>query len=151
MLLLQSGTILAGVASTTDLIITVCGIEVNDPDYTEVLKTLYQGSIPDTLNNIYTVPSGKTHTVRSIHIANTSTSIVTGIQLYLGGLDLINVWTGQFSLQANCWCTYEDDGWTFYDQDGAILENTGLQLTNIDGGSAISVYLITQDISGGGA
>lgn len=120
MLTLAGTNTIAGVAGTTTAITyTVTGAEVTTG--TPTYKVLSQGQLAAAAATIYTVPAAPaTALVKTIHLANTTGSAVTGVALFVNGTAAGNRISGSFTIPANGWATVDADGWRIYDENGAL-------------------------------
>jgi len=121
MLTLAGTELLAGIAGTDAVIAyTITGAEVTDgaPSY----SVLAQGLLQDAAAAIYTAPASPAATlVKTLHLANTTGSIVSGVTIYVNGTGAGNQITGSFSIPANGWATMDQDGWRVYNSSGAVV------------------------------
>lgn len=126
MLALGSLETVAGVCGAASTVTyTLSGAEglTGAPAY----KTLAQGQLPTSPGTLYTAPGAPdTALVKTVILANTSATAVGGIALYLNGTAAANQITGEVTLPAHGWATFDADGWRIYDQTGAVL-TTGQQ------------------------
>lgn len=119
MIVLEAGQTLRAVAGTNNVIaMTVDGMELNAG--VEAYKTLAQALIPNAAGTIYTVPASTQAFIKSIHLANTTALDVTGIKLFIGGAAAANQITGSFTIPANGWAAFEENGWNIYTPTGQL-------------------------------
>lgn len=121
MIVLAAAETIAGVCSLgATVTYTLSGAEglTGTPAY----KTLAQGQLTSAVSTLYTAPSApNTALVKTVVLVNTSASAVSGCALYLNGAGLANRITGEVTLPAKGWATYDTDGWRVYDEFGAVL------------------------------
>lgn len=139
MLTLGTGDIIAGVAGTvTALTCSIFGMELNSN--VETYKLLDQRQLPSSVATLYSTPGSTTTFVKSIHLANTTGSVVGNVKLYIKGNTAGNQLIGLLSIPANGWAVYGEDGWRVYNSDGELLQKIG----NLTTGGAASPSSITR-------
>lgn len=122
MIVLEAAKVLAGVASAASAITyTIEGMELLAG--VESYKTLAQGQLASSAGTLYTVPASTQTFIKSIHLANTTSADVPGVKLFSGGTGAGNQITGSFTIPANGWAAFEENGWNVYDATGARLQN----------------------------
>jgi hypothetical protein len=120
MLTLAPGETIAGIAAAaTSITYTIFGMELNAG--VESYKILAQGQLPSSAAVLYTAPAGSQIFVKSLHLTNTTGASVGGVKLFKLGTTAANQITGSFSIPANGWATYEEDGWKVYNNAGEQL------------------------------
>lgn len=123
MLTLAAAETVAGVAGAFTITCTLFGMELAAG--VETYKKLSQGVLSNAgAAVVYTTPASTQTFVKSIHLANTSSSAVTGVSMYTKGLLAANRLMGSITIPANGWAICSEDGWRVYDQNGAL--QTGL-------------------------
>lgn len=119
--LAASNTISAVAGASTALSCTIFGMELNTSTQTEVYKILYQNSLPNTPQTIYTVPATNEAFVKTIVISNDTVNDVT-FTLYVNGTASSNKVTPTYTILEGGQAVYEDGkGWSFYNQSGILL------------------------------
>lgn len=120
MLTLEAAQTIRGVAgSATAITYTIDGMELLAG--VETYKTLAQGQLASSAGTLYTAPSSTQTFVKSIHLANATSSDVTGVKLFIGGTAAANQITGSLTIPANGWATYEENsGWRVYTPTGQL-------------------------------
>lgn len=117
---LETAQTLRGVAGSASVITyTVNGMELASG--VESYKTLAQGQLASSVGTLYTVPSSTQAFIKSIQLANTSSSDVSGVKLFIGGAVAANQITGSFTIPANGFAVFEEGGWGIYDANGARM------------------------------
>lgn len=120
MITLEAGQTLQGVAGTaTAVTYTVDGDELTIATGADVFKVLAQGQLAAATGVLgAAVGAGKAWLIKSIHLANTTASNVTGVKLFIGGTAAANQITGTMTIPANGTAVYAADGWSVYDSSG---------------------------------
>jgi hypothetical protein len=119
MIVLEAGQTLQAVAGTDDVIaMTVDGMELASG--VEAYKTLAQALVQNAAGVIYTVPASTQAFIKSIHLANTSGADVSGVKLFVGGTTAAKQITGSFTIPANGWAAFEENGWNVYTPTGEL-------------------------------
>lgn len=137
MLTLGSTNTLQGIAGTsTAITYSVFGMTLNSG--VETYAVLGQGQLSTSAGALYTVPGSTTAFIKQVVLANSTSSNVTGIALYVNGTSASNQITGTFSIPANGTAMLDDDGLAVYDQNGSKLSSILSQsATSLSGASAL--------------
>lgn len=130
MLTLAAGETIAGVASlASSITYTFFGMELNAG--VEAYKTLAQGQLPAAAATLYTAAASTEVFFKSIHLVNVTAFDVSGVKLYQTGTTSGKQITGNMTIPANGWATFEEDGWRIYNAAGELLQKisgTGVAL-----------------------
>lgn len=118
MLCLEAAQTLRAICATNNgnSFVSLFGFELSGG--VETYKTLAQAAIGTTVSTIYTVPSSTVALIKSITIGNTSSTAITGVQLFIGGTAQANALTGLFNIPGAGSVVYEDGEWTITDSFG---------------------------------
>lgn len=122
MFTLATGGTIQGVAGTNNVLTcTVFGMELSGG--VETYKVLVQAQIANSVGIIgsYTVAASTIALVKRIQIANTTSSPVTGLILYVNGSAAGNQITGSLTIPANGTMVMSDLGTLVYDASGNLL------------------------------
>lgn len=111
-------TIRAVAGAATAVTYTIFGDEHATGD---TFKVLAQGQLPSSVGTLYTVPGSTSALVKSIRLANTTGSDVTGIKFYVGGTAAANQITGTFTIPANGTASLAGDRVEILDAAGALV------------------------------
>jgi hypothetical protein len=116
--LAPSGTIRGVCGTASALTVTIFGMEYSSP--TETYKVLAQTTVPSSVGTLYTA-SGVTAFIKTIVIANTTGSAVSGLILYVNGTAATNQLTGSLTIPANGMLIVTDHEITVYDGNGNVF------------------------------
>jgi hypothetical protein len=120
MIVLAAADTISGIAgAATAITYSIEGMELVGT--TETYKALAQGQLGSSSSTLYTVPASTQAFIKGIHLANTTTSPVSGIKLFVSGTAAANQLTGSLTIPANGWAVYEENGWRIYDSRGRIV------------------------------
>lgn len=122
--LAAAGTLAAAASVASTLTMTVFGMELNAGN--EAYKPLYQGQPGTTAAAVYTVPANTQAFVKTIFVANTSTTLTPTLTLYAGGTTAAFMLLPPVTIPAGGFAMYEDgDGWQVFDNLGQLLQRQG--------------------------
>lgn len=122
MLVLAASDTIQGVSDSANKVtFSIFGMTLNAG--VEAYSCLAQGQFAASTGAIYTVPSSTQAFIKTITVVNTDT-VARTFQLFRGGTAAANAITPAFSLAAGSMAVYAaEDGWTFYTQNGAFIQN----------------------------
>ncbi len=134
MITLSATDSLSGVAGTAAAITyTLFGDRLTTTDNFERLT---QGQLPSSVGTIYPATASTQTLIKSIHLANTTGSPVTGVRLYSNGTaagnQIVNL-----TIPANGTAEYGSSGWKVYDSTGNLL-TTASFVANSVGNATLS-------------
>lgn len=126
MLTLAATNTIQGSAGTASAITyTIFGMEFSGG--VETYKVLAQGQLGSSVAAIYTVPSSTTTFVKSVILANTTSSAVSAVKLLVNGSSVGNQIIPSIQIPANGMAILDDNGIKVYDSNGNIFtSNTNI-------------------------
>lgn len=122
MLTLASGDTLQGVvdqATSASITINLVELSGTAPNLTETYRQV-QSQIPSAVAALYTVPASTMAIVRSMQIANTTSTNLTNLKLFTKGSAAVNQ-VCSLPVPASGEATFDGTGWNVYDGTGARL------------------------------
>lgn len=117
--LAATNTIRAVAGTGSAITYTLFGLEFASA--VDTYKVLAQGQVASSVGTIYTAPASTQSFVRQITLANTTSSAVSGVILYVNGTAATNQISGSFTIPANGSAVLDDKGWTVYDSLGNLF------------------------------
>jgi hypothetical protein len=151
MLTLATASTIGGVAGTVSAVTySIFGMTLASG--TETYLMLAQGQLATSAGALYTVPGSTSAFIKQIILANTTSSIVSGVILYVNGTSAGNQITGSILIPANGTVMLDDDGLAVYDGNGslqsAISNQTATNLTgtpNLPNGTTATTQAALDD------
>ncbi len=140
MITLSATDSMQGVAGTaTAVTYTLYGDQITSAD---AFKILAQGQLANSTGSIYPATGGTQTLIKSIHLANTTGSSVSGVKLFINGSAASNQII-TLTVPANGTAQYNEDGWKVYDSTGAGIVTNNVTLSGDVSGSGTSPITTT--------